>query len=185
MSVKRIVDFILAFVLLIILFFPLVVIWGITAVAVQSNGFFLQKRIGQHAKTFTIFKFRSIHPKTKRISAWGAFLRASKLDEFPQFWNVLIGDMSFVGPRPDIAGYYDQLQGEARKILELKPGLTSEASLKYYHEEQILAEQHDPLRYNDEIIFPDKVRMNLDYYYNRSFFGDIKIIINTIFRYIK
>jgi lipopolysaccharide/colanic/teichoic acid biosynthesis glycosyltransferase len=101
----------------------------------------------------------------------------------PQLWNVLKGDMSFVGPRPDVAGYYDVLQGEAKKILELKPGITSEASLKYKNEEMLLVQQDNPLHYNDTVIFPDKVRLNLAYYYNRSFLGDITIILVTVFRY--
>ena len=84
--------------------------------------------------------------------------------------------MSFVGPRPDIPGYYDKLEGENRKILELKPGLISKAALKYYNEETLFKEQTDPLKYNDEVIFPDKVRMNLEYYYNRSFAEDLRIM---------
>jgi lipopolysaccharide/colanic/teichoic acid biosynthesis glycosyltransferase len=87
--------------------------------------------------------------------------------------------MSIVGPRPDVAGYYDQLQGEARKILELKPGLTSEASIKYAREEELLAMEQDSLQYNDEVLFPDKIKMNLDYYYNQSLFLDIRIIFKT------
>lgn len=85
--------------------------------------------------------------------------------------------MSFVGPRPDVPGYYDNLQGEARKLLELKPGLCSRAALKYINEETILAKQEDPLKYNDEVLFPDKIKMNLEYYYNRSFLGDIQILL--------
>lgn len=121
-----------------------------------------------------------MHPKTNTISRFGKFLRTRKLDELPQLYNILKGDMSFVGPRPDIAGYYDTLKGEDRKILDLKPGLTSDASIKYKNEEEILAEQKNPLKYNDEILFPDKVRMNLKYYYTRTFWRDIKIILRTI-----
>lgn len=119
---------------------------------------------------FKIYKLKTIDSSTTKISGLGSFLRKSKIDELPQLWNVLIGDMSFVGPRPDVSGYYDVLQGEARKILELKPGITSEASIKYKNEEMLLAQQDDPLLYNDTIIFPDKVRLNLEYYYNHSFF---------------
>ena len=111
----------------------------------------------------------------------GAFLRNSKLDELPQLWNIVIGNMSFVGPRPDIAGYYDVLEGENRKILELKPGLTSLASIKYSKEELLLEQQENPLNYNDTVIFPDKVKMNLQYYYSNSVFIDVKIIWKTIF----
>ena len=104
------------------------------------------------------------------------------MDELPQFINVLKGEMSIVGPRPDIEGYYDTLDGENRKILELKPGITSLASLKYYNEEEILEQQDNPLLYNDTVIFPDKVKMNLAYYYNQNLVLDLKIILKTILR---
>jgi lipopolysaccharide/colanic/teichoic acid biosynthesis glycosyltransferase len=148
----------------------------------HSNGFFIQERVGQFGKLFKIVKLRTMDIKTQSISTFGRFLRKSKIDELPQLYNVFIGEMSVVGPRPDVAGYYDILKGEARKILELKPGLTSEASLKYFDEDALLAQQEDPLLYNDTVLFPDKVRMNLEYYYNRSFLGDLKIIWKTIFR---
>lgn len=102
----------------------------------------------------------------KSISKWGSFLRKSKLDELPQLVNIFIGDMSFVGPRPDVSGYYNNLKGEERLILKLKPGLTSEASLKYFDEEAILQQQENARDYNDAVIFPDKVKINLQYYYN-------------------
>ena len=98
------------------------------------NGLFIQERIGQFGKVFRILKLKTINPKSQNISCFGNFLRKSKIDEFPQLWNVLKGDMSLVGPRPDIAGYYDVLKVENRKILELRPGLTSLASLKYFNE---------------------------------------------------
>jgi lipopolysaccharide/colanic/teichoic acid biosynthesis glycosyltransferase len=139
-------------------------------------GLFIQPRVGQYGKSFKIFKIRTINDKTGHISKFGMFVRKSKLDELPQLLNILLGQMSFVGPRPDIPGYYDKLQGEERKILELKPGLISKAAIKYYDEEAILKEQTDPLKYNDEVIFPDKLRMNLDYYYNRSFAEDLRIM---------
>lgn len=148
----------------------------------KSFGVFLQKRIGQFGKPFTIFKIKTMDDGTKKASAFGIFLRKSKLDELPQLFNILIGQMSFVGPRPDIEGYYDNLQGEARKILELKPGLTSEASIKYANEEEILNQKENPLEYNDTIIFPDKVKMNLEYYYKQSFLVDLQIIVKTVFR---
>ena len=107
-------------------------------------------------------------------------LRKYKLDELPELWNVLIGDMSFVGPRPDVPGYADMLQGDDRRVLELKPGITGPASLKYRNEEEILALQDDPIKYNDEVIFPDKVKINLKYLDNWSFFEDIKIIVYTV-----
>lgn len=115
-----------------------------------------------------------------RITPLGAKLRKYKLDELPELWNVLIGDMSFVGPRPDVPGYADMLEGNDRLILNLRPGITGPASLKYRNEEEVLAQVDDPQRYNDEVIYPDKVRINLDYYYHHSLLGDIKLIIQTI-----
>ena len=118
----------------------------------------------------------------ERITKIGVFLRKYKLDELPELWNVLKGEMSLVGPRPDVPGYADYLKGEDRKILNLRPGITGMASLKYANEEEILAEQDNPQRYNDEVIFPDKVKLNLEYYENQTLWLDIKIIFATIFR---
>jgi lipopolysaccharide/colanic/teichoic acid biosynthesis glycosyltransferase len=157
---------------------------AIAAIDTNSNGLFLQPRVGQFGKLFTIYKLRTMHVRTSKVSNIGAFLRRYKLDELPQLLNVLQGSMSIVGPRPDIVGYYDKLEGEQRKILELKPGLTSEAAIKYANEEELLAQQENPLKYNDEVIFPDKVSMNLHYYYNSSFFGDLKIIAKTVFKIV-
>ena len=149
----------------------------------RQNGLFSQQRIGQFGKPFTIYKLRTFGRSSVRpVSKFGAFLRNSKIDELPQLFNVFLGQMSFVGPRPDISGYYDTLKGEDRKILELKPGLTSLASIKYANEDDVLSKQNNPLEYNDTIIFPDKVKMNLEYYYTNTIFGDIKIIWNTLIR---
>ena len=179
---KRIFDILFSFIGLVFTSCFIAILWILATIDTKSNGFFFQNRIGQFGKVFRIYKLKTMCPLTGKISKLGAFLRKSKLDELPQFWNVLIGDMSFVGPRPDIAGYYDVLEGEDRKILLLKPGLTSLASIKYANEEEILGLQENSLLYNDTIIFPDKVKMNLDYYYNHSFLSDINIIIKTIFR---
>lgn len=156
---------------------------------------FAQKRVGKGGRLFTMYKFRSmtIHHSgstvsvagESRITPLGATLRKYKLDELPELWNVLIGDMSFVGPRPDVPGYADALKGEERLILKLRPGITGPASLKYANEEEILAQVDDPVKYNDEVIFPDKVKINLDYYYNHTFYDDIKLIFQTIFRSYK
>lgn len=153
---------------------------------------FRQQRVGLHGKLFTMYKFRSMtvmHSGSSvsvagenRITPLGAVLRKFKLDELPELWNVLIGDMSFVGPRPDVPGYADKLLGEDRLILELRPGITGPASLKYANEEEILATVADPIAYNDKVIFPDKVRINLDYYRNHTFWRDIRLIFQTIFR---
>ena len=116
-----------------------------------------------------------------RITTFGAILRKYKLDELPELWNVLIGNMSFVGPRPDMPEYAEKLIGEEKLILELRPGITGPATLKYYNEELLLASVPDPQKYNDEILWPDKVRINLTYYYNRNFFGDLSLILQTVF----
>ncbi|CAN1531464.1 WcaJ Sugar transferases involved in lipopolysaccharide synthesis [Flavobacteriaceae bacterium] len=179
---KRIFDILLSVIGLVFTTCFISILWILATIDTKSNGFFFQSRIGQYGKVFRIYKLKTLCPLTGKISKLGAFLRKTKIDELPQLWNVLIGDMSFVGPRPDIAGYYDLLEGENRKILELKPGLTSLASIKYANEEEILGLQENSLLYNDTIIFPDKVKMNLDYYYNHSFLSDINIIIKTIFR---
>jgi len=176
---KRIFDIIFSLFVLLFLNWLIIFFWIIISIDTQSNGFFIQERIGQFSKIFKIYKLKTIHPKTGIISRIGAFFRKSKIDELPQLWNVLIGTMSFVGSRPDVVGYYDRLEGENRKILELKPGITSLASIKYANEEAVLAQQINPLDYNDSIIFPDKVKMNLDYYKNHSFIGDLKIIFKT------
>lgn len=151
---------------------------------------FKQKRVGKEGKLFTMVKFRSMSVAhggssvsvagESRITPLGAKLRKYKLDELPELWNVFIGDMSFVGPRPDVPGYADMLSGDDREILLLKPGITGPASLKYRNEEELLAMTEDPIKYNNEVIFPDKVRINRAYLHNRSFLGDIKIILATI-----
>lgn len=181
---KNIIDRSLALVL-ILLFLPvLLVIYCICSVDTQSSGMFKQKRVGQFGRLFTIYKFQTIHPQTRNISKTGAFLRKYRIDELPQLFNILLGDMSFVGPRPDIEGYYDKLQGDDRRVLQLRPGLTSEASLKYRNEEYLLSQQEYPLQYNDEIIFPDKVKMNLEYLEKMSFREDMRLLIRTFFKIV-
>ena len=184
----------------IVALFGLIVLWPvllIVAILIKIKmpggpAFFTQKRVGRNGKLFTMYKFRSMtvsHSGSSisvagesRITPLGAVLRKYKLDELPELWNVLIGDMSFVGPRPDVPGYADKLEGEDRLVLKLRPGITGPASLKYANEEEILAQVANPQQYNDEVIFPDKVKINLDYYYNHTFIGDIKLIFQTVFR---
>ena len=179
---KRLFDIVFSLIALLILGVVIFIFWIAATIDTKSNGLFIQDRIGQFGKIFRIYKLKSIKNNINFISRFGKFIRKSKIDELPQFWNVLIGEMSIVGPRPDIPGYYDKLEGENRKILELKPGLTSLASIKYSNEDQILAKQKNPLLYNDEVIFPDKIKMNLEYYYNQSFLLDLQIIFKTIIR---
>lgn len=170
-------------------FWLLLLAWVVSIIDTRTNGVFIQERIGQYGKPFRIYKFRTIrtgkHPGKLQKSKLGEILRKYKLDELPQLINVLKGEMSVVGPRPDISGYYDVLKGENRKILKLKPGITSPASLKYYNEEALLENQCNPLFYNDEVLFPDKIKMNLDYYHHQSFCNDLKIIAATGLFFIK
>ena len=183
---KRLFDIFFCLLLLLIFFWVLLFVWVLAIIDTRTNGIFIQERVGQFGTKFKIYKLRTIQISSKfeeaSISRIGKFLRSFKLDELPQIFNVLKGEMSIVGPRPDIAGYYDLLKGGDRKVLELKPGLTSFASIKYFDEEHILVNKKNALDYNDKVIFPDKVKMNLEYYYNRSFLLDLKIIWLTIFR---
>lgn len=159
----------------------LLLVIAITAIDTQSNGFFTQVRIGQYGKPFLIYKLRTLHSKTNKTSFWGRMLRKTKLDELPQILNLLKGEMTFVGPRPDVAGYADKLEGADRIILNLKPGITGLASLKYRNEEQILSQQPNPQHYNDEVIWPDKVRINKWYAQNRTLIMDLQILFYTLF----
>jgi lipopolysaccharide/colanic/teichoic acid biosynthesis glycosyltransferase len=182
--VKRFFDIIFSLFTLLFFFWLVLIAWLFAAIDTRTNGIFIQERIGQFGIPFKIYKLRTIQVSSSsgdtRISKIGEFLRGYKLDELPQLFNILIGEMSVVGPRPDLPGYYDLLEGENRKILALKPGLTSEAALKYSNEAQLLEKQVLPFLYNNKSIFPDKVQLNLDYYYHRSLWGDIKIILKTI-----
>ncbi|ANF51561.1 sugar transferase [Chryseobacterium glaciei] len=182
---KVIFDFIFSIILIILMMPLFIVLFIIISIDTKSNGIFCQKRVGQYGKLFTIYKFKTINEKTKKSSYLGLLLRKTKLDELPQLFNIIKGEMSFVGPRPDIEGYYDKLQGNDWEVLQLKPGVTSEASIKYSNEEFLLKSQKNPMLYNDEVIFPDKVRMNLNYLEKMSFSEDLRIILKTIFKIIK
>ena len=190
---KRLFDFCSSLIGLIVLM-PVLILISI-AIKISSSGpvLFCQKRVGKDGKLFTLIKFRSMTVQQEsnstatvlgdvRITKIGVFLRKYKLDELPELWNVIKGEMSLVGPRPDVPGYADKLVGKDRNVLKLRPGVTGTASLKYANEEEILATQDNPQKYNDEVIFPDKVKLNLDYYENQSIWLDIKIIFATIFR---
>ena len=191
MLLKSIFDRTASFFGLVFLF-PVLIVVGILIRIKMPGGpiIFKQRRFGQHGQLFTMYKIRSMtvgHSGSSvsvkgesRITPLGAKLRKYKLDELPELWNVLIGDMSLVGPRPDVPGYADKLEGENRRMLLLKPGITGPASLKYRNEEEILAEQENPQKYNDAVLFPDKVQINIEYLDNWSFWNDIKIIIYTV-----
>lgn len=199
MWLKYLFDRLVSFLGLIILL-PVLVIVAILVKVKMPGGpvFFSQRRVGRNGRLFTMHKFRTMtmdHGGSSvsvagesRITPLGAKLRKYKLDELPELWNVLIGDMSFVGPRPDVPGYADALVGEDREVLQLRPGITGPASLKYRDEEALLAlvasegvaGYTDPVRYNDEVIYPDKVRLNRYYLHHYSFWMDIKMIFATV-----
>jgi lipopolysaccharide/colanic/teichoic acid biosynthesis glycosyltransferase len=193
MSIKFFFDITVSLFILLFLL-PVLILIGILIKIRMPDGpiIFKQIRVGKNGLLFTMYKFRTMtinHHNSSvsiagesRITPFGAFLRKHKLDELPELWNVLKGDMSIVGPRPDVPGYADRLTGENRRILQIKPGITGPASLKYANEEKILSTMHDPIMYNDEVIFPDKVKINLDYIDHCSFLLDLKIILKTIFR---
>ena len=191
MALKYVFDRVAALIGLLLIWWLLIVVAILIKVKMPGGpALFRQTRIGRHGKPFTIYKFRTMtvgHGGSSvsvagesRITPLGAVLRRYKIDELPELWNVLIGDMSFVGPRPDVPGYADRLQGDDREMLELRPGITGPASLKYRNEEELLAAVENPQEYNDTVIYPDKVRINRYYLHNYSFMKDIEMIVCTV-----
>lgn len=205
MVLKFLFDRIISFVGLLFLW-PLLMIVAILVKKKMPGGpaFFVQKRVGKDGKLFDCHKFRTMTVKhsgstvsvagDSRITPFGATLRHYKLDELPGLWDVLIGNMSFVGPRPDVPGYADQLKGDDRRVLKLRPGITGPATLKYRLEDEMISEyvakkqaagdtrgmQEIAVEYNDTVIYPDKVRLNLYYLDHYSFIKDIQMIVCTV-----
>lgn len=189
---KRVFDIVASLFGLILLGPIIIALALIIKIKMPGPVFFKQIRIGRHGIPFTLYKLRTMvtgHGGNtvsvkgqSRITPLGAVLRKSKLDELPELWNILLGDMSFVGPRPDVQEYTEKLTTEEREFLKIRPGLTSPASIKYASEEELLASAENPQEFFDTVIWPDKVQLNLEYYYNRSFWGDFMIILGTIFR---
>lgn len=189
---KRTFDIVFAALGLIISGWLILILWVIATVDTGKNGFFRQKRVGKDGKLFNIVKLRTMKDipgidttntrgDDPRITPFGRFLRKFKLDELPQLFNVLIGRMSFVGPRPDVPGYADRLKGDDRIILSVRPGITGPATLFFRDEEKLLSEQSDPDRYNNEVIYPQKVQLNRKYIKQYRFSKDIEYIWNTLF----
>lgn len=192
--VKRGFDIFAACFGLLFLGWVILLTWGISSFETKSNGFFFQTRVGRAGKQFKIVKIKTMHERMdgenrtdvttsnmSEITRSGRILRKYKLDELPQLLNVLLGNMSLVGPRPDVPGFADELEGEDRIILSIRPGITSPASLAFRNEEEILANVDDPETYNREIIWPAKVAMNREYAENYSLRGDANIIWETVF----
>ena len=188
--IKRLFDLVLALTLLPFLLPVIVFLIIIATIDTHQNGFFIQKRIGHQGKPFSFYKIRTLKGKNhdnviaiyNQATPFGKFLRNTKLDELPQLLNVLIGTMSFVGPRPDIPGYADKLTGKDRIILTVKPGITGPATIKYKNEDKILLQQTNPKQYNDEVIWKDKIKINKEYVKNWSLQKDIRYLWLSIFR---
>jgi len=190
-ALKRGFDLVFAIIGLALTSWLIVLAWVMAWWATGSNGFFTQERVGRYGETFRVIKLRTMRCDPEltttvttstdtRITLAGRFLRRTKLDELPQVINVVKGDMSFVGPRPDVRGFADTLEGPNRIILTVRPGITGPATLKYRNEEELLAGQSHPERYNREVIYPDKVRLNRQYVENYSFFKDLWYLMLTI-----
>lgn len=190
MLLKNIFDYILTLILLIFLVGLIVLLIVISSFDTKQFGVFTQQRVGKNGVLFDIYKIRTIRGISKstittsqhRITKIGKILRDYKLDELPQLINILKGEMSFVGPRPDVKGYADVLLGEDRIMLNVKPGITGPAQLKYRYEEEILSNVNDPIKYNDEILWPDKVKINVEYVKNWSFTQDLIYMFQTVFK---
>jgi len=192
---KRLLDIIVSGLGLIFLL-PVMIIVSL-AVVISSKGpvLFTQPRVGQDGKIFKVVKFRTMRvggekegsittATDARITQIGRWLRRFKLDEYTQLWNVFIGNMSLVGPRPDVPGYADRLRGRARSILSLRPGITGPATLCFKNEEELLDLAEDPKRYNDWVIYPAKVALNLNYLERWSFSRDVGYIVITVFPFL-
>jgi lipopolysaccharide/colanic/teichoic acid biosynthesis glycosyltransferase len=190
-TIKILFDFVFSLMGLLVVSPVILIAWIVAAVETQSNGFFVQQRVGVNGHIFNIIKVKTMKSLAGinttitssndiRITKSGVFFRKTKIDELPQLWNVLIGQMSFVGPRPDMPGYADRLKGKDRIILSVRPGITGPAQLAYKNEEEILAKQDDMVKYNNEVIWPDKVAINTRYIENYSFFRDIYYMWKTI-----
>jgi len=190
--IKRTFDMVIATIGLLGTWWVILLAWLAASIDTRSNGFFTQRRVGKDGRIFSLVKIKTMRPVKgvittvtrsgdPRITPLGRFFRRAKIDELPQLWNVLVGDMSFVGPRPDVPGFADRLEGEEQLILSIRPGITGPATLKYRNEEELLAAQEDPEVYNREVIWPDKVRINLEYIRAWSLMGDVRYIRRTLF----
>jgi lipopolysaccharide/colanic/teichoic acid biosynthesis glycosyltransferase len=188
---KRLFDFAAALAGLVVLSPVMLIVAVLVRATSPGPALFIQERVGRHGHLFRCAKFRTMRVGAQaygtvttiadsRITVTGRFLRRWKLDELPQLWNVLTGRMAFVGPRPDVPGYADRLQGDGRKVLELRPGITGPATLLFREEERLLALAHDPKAFNDEIIYPEKLRINQMYLETGSFWRDIGYILATV-----
>jgi lipopolysaccharide/colanic/teichoic acid biosynthesis glycosyltransferase len=189
--VKRALDIVGAVIGLALSWWIIAIAYLLATIDTKANGFFLQKRVGRDGRLFKLIKIRTMQARAgehttvttdrdPRVTKIGRILRKSKIDELPQLLNVLAGEMSFVGPRPDVPGFADRLQGEERLILTVRPGITGPATLAYRNEEALLAAQSDPEAFNRDVVYPDKVRLNLDYIRNYRLWTDLECIARSI-----
>ena len=189
--IKRLFDVVLSAAGLLVAWPVIAAAWAAARIDTGESGFFRQTRVGRDGKLFEVIKIRTMRPvqgvettvttrDDMRITPTGRFLRRCKIDELPQLWNVLRGEMSLVGPRPDVPGFADRLEGEDRIVLSVAPGITGPATLKYRNEEELLAGREDPERYNREVIWPDKVRINKEYIRSWSLAKDLEILWRTV-----
>ena len=184
-NIKRVFDVFFACFGLFMLGWLILTMAIISKIHIKGTGFFKQKRIGLHGKLFTIYKIETINPdeakkENPQITWLGIFLRKYKIDELPQLYNVLIGDMSVVGPRPDVQGFTDELTGENEIIKSVRPGITGPATIYYRNEEQLLKNQSHPNQYNLEVIWPKKVEINKTYVQQYTFAKDLYYIYKTL-----
>lgn len=181
--IKRFFDVIVSLFGIVITVIPLILLVVLSSISTRSFGIFSQQRIGRNAQIFTLFKIKTMRVLKSgeiKVTGFGSFLRRTKLDEFPQLFNVLFGSMSMVGPRPDLKGYADTLEGDDRIILSVKPGITGPASLQFSNEEELLAQQDNPLEYNDTVLWPQKIEINKAYVQEWSLVKDCSYIFKTL-----
>lgn len=188
---KRCFDLLFSSIGLLLMGWLIVLAYLLASIDTRSHGLFKQERVGRYGRIFVLYKIKTMRSagdftstvttaRDPRVTPLGRLLRKSKIDELPQLWNVLLGDMSFVGPRPDVPGFADRLEGDQSVVLSVRPGITGPATLKYRDEESLLAEQEDPERYNRDVIYPEKVRLNVEYVNNWTLRGDLHLLRKTL-----
>ena len=189
--VKRTFDIAGALVCLLLSGWLILLAWVAATIDTRKNGIFTQTRVGRYGRPFKVMKIRTMREvggidttvttaRDPRVTRLGHYLRLTRIDELPQLINILLGRMSFVGPRPDVPGFADKLEGEDRLVLSVRPGMTGPATLRFRDEAALLENCADPERYNHDVIFPEKVRLNLEYIRNYSFGKDLTLLWSTI-----
>jgi lipopolysaccharide/colanic/teichoic acid biosynthesis glycosyltransferase len=190
-ALKRSVDLSVAIIGLVLTWWLILLTVLVATIETRASGLFVQRRVGREGRLFPLCKVRTMHVRSEEAGSWtvagdarmtrsGAIMRRFKLDELPQLINVLIGHMSLVGPRPDVPGFADELTGDDRVLLTVRPGITGPATVYYRNEEELLADQQDPERYNRDVLFPAKTAMNRRYLEQYSLRADVRLLLATI-----